>query len=279
MNTIVIENLTKFYGKTKGIDNITLDVHEGEIYGFIGTNGAGKSTLIRTLLNLIYPTSGKATLNSLDIVNDADKIKSVVAFVPSEITFYKIKVKELFDFCLKAWQIKDKSKLDNLCKYFELDVERSIPDLSYGNRKKVSLILALIKDSKIIILDEPTNGLDPIMQDKFFKCLIEEKNKGKTIFLSSHNLNEIEKYCDRVCIIKNGVIVKIFEIKDLLFKQKHQVAYELENGEKVVEVFENINDIIKKLSKLTLKNCQIKQLSVEDELKKYYIGDYPYENK
>lgn len=274
MYIIETDNLTKNYGKNRGICAVSLKVKKGEIFGFIGSNGAGKSTFIRTLLNLIYSTSGSAKIDGLDIVTDADKIREITAFVSAEVWQYNnLKLKDLFKFATKSFSQNKTELLDKLCKELEIDTNKLFSSLSLGNKKKVNIILALLKDSKIIVLDEPTSGLDPIMQDKIFKYLLEEKQKGKTILLSSHNLNEIQKYCDRVGIIKNGTIVKVLDTDELMAKQKHKVCYELTNGEKYEEQFEDINQIIAKLSRLKLKNCQINQVSLEDELKVYYLGE------
>lgn len=208
MAIIDIQNLKKYYGKSCGVEDVTLQVNEGEIYGFIGENGSGKSTTIRVLLNLNFPTSGSVRMLDMDCTKESKKIKEFVSYVPSEVVYYPtMKVRDLLKFALKLSPNGSIEDIERLCNYFDLEQFRLIKDLSLGNRKKVSIIQALIKKPKILILDEPTSGLDPLMQDKLFEVLLKEKASGMTIFLSSHNLSEVEKYCDRVSIIKSGKIV------------------------------------------------------------------------
>ena len=270
MNEIIIKNLTKYYGKFKAVNNISLEIDKGKIIGFVGKNGAGKSTVIRCIMNMISPSHGSIKINKLDSIIDSKDVKKVVSYIPSEASFYEnITCNKLFKF---AVQFTD-SKMDEvikLAKYFELDINKKINELSLGNRKKVSLILGFIKEADIMILDEPTSGLDPLMQNKFFNYILKEKAKGKTIFLSSHNLVEIEKYCDKVAVIKNGEIVDYFEMKEANYSKKQIINYITKDKKEGTIEVTDINEAIKELASLNLESIDIKSSSVENEFSKYY---------
>lgn len=211
-------NLTKYYTKTsKGIENINLSIKKGEIFGFIGPNGAGKSTTIRTLLNFIYPTSGRGEIFGMDIVKDAKKIRREIGYLPSEVFYYDdLRGCDLLRYSSKFYKQNNEDRIMYLADRLKLDLNKKIEDLSFGNRKKLGIIQAILHKPKLIILDEPTSGLDPLMQNVFFELLKEEQEKnGATIFFSSHILSEVQKLCDRVAIIKEGEILKIEKMEDL----------------------------------------------------------------
>src|SRR5690625_1454922 len=215
-NVIEIQNLTKQYGKHRGIDNVSFSVKEGEIFGFIGPNGAGKSTAIRTLLALIHPTSGRATIFGKDCIKEAPSIAKDVGYLPSETFFYEgMTVKGLLDYTAKLYQKDCSKRIEELTERLKLDTSRKIRDLSFGNKKKVGIVAGLLHSPKLIILDEPTSGLDPLMQDTFFEILKEENEKGATILFSSHILSEVQKMCDRVAVIKEGKIISLQSIHEL----------------------------------------------------------------
>lgn len=202
---IEISDFTKKYGGLTAVDNISLDIQAGQIVGFVGKNGAGKSTLLRALTNIIFPTSGSLKIFGMDAVLDAAKIKSRTAYMPSEANYYKgITTRELIKFAVNFRGSKERAL--QIAAEFELDLDKRIDSLSLGNRRKVAILMLLIEPRDLYILDEPTNGLDPLMQDLFFKYLLKEKEEGRTVFLSSHNLADVEKYCDRVVIIRGGRI-------------------------------------------------------------------------
>lgn len=271
---ISIKNFSKSYGSFKAVKNLNLQINGGEVFGFVGKNGAGKSTTIRSIINLIHPTEGTIEVLGMDSVKMSKAINAKVSYVPSESVFYdNVTSMELFKFCLKFTN-SDMDRVNELAEYFELDLNKKVSDLSLGNRKKVSLIQAFLKDSEIIILDEPTSGLDPLMQNKFFSLILKEKSKGKTIFLSSHNLSEVEKYCDRVAIIKDGELVDLFNMKDVKINHKQIVSYTTKGGQNFsYDLEEDINALIKKLSKLDLESLEIKSKTVEDEFIEYYKED------
>lgn len=224
VNIIDINNLTKRYGKARGIEDITFQVAEGEIFGFIGPNGSGKSTTIRTLLNFLYPTSGSAKILGKDVVKDSKYIRQHIGYLPSEVHYYDdMKVNELLRFSSGFYSGNAEKHALLLAQRLQLDTTRKIEDLSFGNKKKVGIIQALMHEPKLLILDEPTAGLDPLMQSIFFDLLKELQQKGTTIFFSSHYLGEVQKLCDRVGIIKEGRMIKIENMEDMRANQFKKV--------------------------------------------------------
>lgn len=208
MDVIKTTKLTKYYGKSRGIDNLDLIVKKGEFFGFIGPNGAGKSTTIRTLLGLIVPTSGIAQIFDLDIIKDKETILQKIGYMPSEALFYpNMKVKDVLKLSANLRKKDCTVEANSLCKRLQLDVSRKVDELSFGNRKKVAIVCALQHKPDLLVLDEPTSGLDPLMQKEFFDILQERNKAGTTIFLSSHVLSEIQRNCTRAAIIRDGKII------------------------------------------------------------------------
>ena len=217
MNVIESCGLTKFYGSSRGIVDVTLSVKEGDFFGFIGPNGAGKSTLIRTLLGLIYPTDGKASVLGYDIVKENTEILRRVGYLPSEAAFYSgMKVSDLLSFSAKIRGVDCKSERDRLCERLQLDTSKKIDQLSLGNRKKVGIVAALQHMPSLYILDEPTSGLDPLMQKEFYSILSERNKEGATIFLSSHILSEVGRYCKSAAVIREGRILASDSVERLV---------------------------------------------------------------
>jgi len=215
-NVIEIKGLTKFYGKARGVENIDLTVQKGEIFGFIGPNGAGKSTTIRTLLSLIYKTGGSAKIFGMDIVADRVKILQRVGYLPSEVFYYdKMRVMDLLRYSASFYHKNCDQRIKELAELLDLDLHRKIDDLSYGNRKKVGIVQGLLHTPDLIILDEPTGGLDPLIQAKFFELIKSENKRGATVLFSSHILSEVQNSCDRVAIIKEGRIIRVEKISVL----------------------------------------------------------------
>ncbi|MDC7226815.1 MAG: ABC transporter ATP-binding protein [Spirochaetales bacterium] len=216
MHAIEFHKLTKYYGKARGIIEVDFNVEEGEIFGFIGPNGAGKSTAIRTILGLIFPTSGSADIFGRDCIKYGPEIRENIGYLPSEVFYYeKMKVIDLLKYSAGFYKKDCTKRLYELADIMELDLKRRIEDLSYGNKKKVGIVQGLLHQPKLIILDEPTSGLDPLMQQKFFDIISEENSKGSTVFFSSHILAEVQELCSRVAIIKEGKIIKLEDIKTL----------------------------------------------------------------
>ena len=216
MNAIETKQLTKFYGSARGIENLDLSVEQGDFFGFIGPNGAGKSTTIRTLLGLISPTGGSASVLGLDIHKEKPQLLSRVGYLPSEITFYPgMKVSQVLRLSARLRNKNCDREAAELCSRLQLDVSRRVEDLSLGNRKKVGIVCALQHSPELLILDEATSGLDPLMQREFFEILQERNREGTTVFLSSHVLSEIQHNCSRAAIIRGGKIVASGAVSEL----------------------------------------------------------------
>jgi len=230
MNVIETSKLTKYYGKSRGIIDVDMTVAEGEIYGFIGPNGAGKSTTIRTLLGLIFPTGGSATVFGKDILTSGPEIRQEVGYLPSEVFYYDdMRAIDLLKYSASFYNKDPKAtekRIREMAERFDLDLKKKIDDLSYGNKKKVGIIQGLAHAPKLIILDEPTGGLDPLIQQEFFHLLREENAKGATVLFSSHILSEVQKLCDRVAIIKDGTIIKVESIKSLMENATKRITLE-----------------------------------------------------
>ena len=225
MNAIELSSLSKFYGNQCGIDSVSFAVKKGEIFGFIGPNGAGKSTTIRTLLGLLTATSGKAEILGMDTSNEGARIREKIGYLPSEVDYYsEMSSKELLLYHAAMYKVADvENKIQELATYFQLELDRPIDDLSYGNKKKCAIIQSVLHDPEVLILDEPTGGLDPLMQNRFFELLERQNKKGVTIFFSSHVLSEIQRMCDRAAIIRDGKIMAVEDISTLLSKQMKMV--------------------------------------------------------
>ncbi|MGN1163515.1 MAG: ATP-binding cassette domain-containing protein [Candidatus Ornithospirochaeta sp.] len=216
MKAIEISGLTKNYGKHRGVENLSLSVENGEWMGFIGPNGAGKSTTIRTLLGFIKATKGKSTVFGLDSWKDRNKILERVGYLPSEAIFYNdMTVGEVLEYSLSLHSAKDKSKMKILSERMELDVSRKVKELSYGNRKKVAIVASLQHSPSLLVLDEPTGGLDPLMQKEFFDILEEEHKDGTTIFMSSHILSEIEHHAQSAAFIRGGELILSGRVEEI----------------------------------------------------------------
>ena len=294
MSTRVIDisDLSKFYGKARGIEHVNLEIGEGEIFGFIGPNGAGKSTTIRILMNLIFPTGGSARIMGMDVTRETKKIKNHIGYIPSDASAYSyMDVHEFLSYCIRFYQVQNgEQRISELSGLFELDLKRKIAELSMGNRKKVSIVQSLIHNPKLLILDEPTTGLDPLMQSVFFELLRAENKKGMTIFFSSHILGEVQMLCKRVAIIKEGRIIQVEDIETLRKKQLKKVHIEFEYkagnagfniagiesmitgpGNMVSFMYSgNMNDLIRMLSGNKLINLMIEEPSLDEIFMHYY---------
>jgi len=290
MDVIEIKNLTKTYGKARGISNISFNVEEGEIFGFIGPNGAGKSTTIRILLSLIYPDSGSAAIFGKDCIQFAPEIKKNIGYLPSEVFYYdNMKVKELLNYSASFYKKDCSKRMKELTDIMDLDLNKKIDDLSLGNKKKVGIVQGLLHEPKLIILDEPTSGLDPLMQQNFFELLKEENKKGATILFSSHILSEVQRLCNRVAIIKEGKIVTVEKISNLTentykkFKVETKApldatyfqisgVHNLEvKGNVTSFIFKgNINEVMKKIAGVEIMNLWIEEPDLEEIFMHYY---------
>lgn len=223
MNAIETVSLTKFYGKSRGINDIDLTVAEGDFFGFIGPNGAGKSTTIRILTGLISQTSGEPKIFG----KDAGKtdVLADIGYMPSEVNFYHgMKVREVIKYSAELRKRNCAKEASRLCERLELDINKKISELSLGNRKKVSIVCALQHKPRLCILDEPTSGLDPLMQREFYAILQERNSEGATIFLSSHILSEIQKYCKRAAVIREGRLLVCDRVEKLVHTNAKKVT-------------------------------------------------------
>lgn len=290
LNILETKNLTKYYGKSRGILDVNMNIEQGEIFGFIGPNGAGKSTTIRTLLGFLKPSSGSASIFGMNCFTRNDEIKADIGYVPAEVNYYDdMKVKDLLTYSARFYKKDCTGRLNGLCSIFEVETNKRIDSLSFGNKKKVAIVQALLHQPRLLVLDEPTGGLDPLMQNKFFDVLHEEKSKGTTIFFSSHILSEVEKMCDRVAIIKEGKILKIESIEKLHANKYKKLKLEHAAEDKFDDLglsgvtalstkgrfteflySGNINDIISKLAQRKLENLWIEELSLEEIFLHYY---------
>lgn len=290
MNILEIKNLKKYYGNSKGVDDVSLYIEKGDVFGFIGPNGAGKSTTIRCILSLIYPTDGEIKVFGMDSVRDKVEISKRIGYLPSEVFYYdNMKVSEILEYNASLYGKVDKDEIRRLANDLELDLNKKVEDLSLGNKKKVGIINAVIHKPDFIILDEPTSGLDPLMQQKFFNILEERRKNGATILFSSHNLDEVKKMCNKIAIIRKGIIEDIDKVKSLsensykkvIVSAKDDVFSSLESldglevkntsqEEKEYLYRGDINLLIEKLSKLKIDNLSIKDPDLEEIFLHYY---------
>lgn len=225
MKIIQTENLTKYYGKARGIIDMNLSVETGDIFGFIGPNGAGKSTTIRTLLGLISPTSGSARIFDKDILKNHIEILSRIGYMPSEAMFYHgMRVEEVLRLSASLHGKNCRDEARRLCERFKLDTKKKVEELSLGNRKKVSIVCAFMHQPDLYILDEPTSGLDPLMQKAFFELIHEKNKQGATIFLSSHVLSEIQHHCKNAAIIRGGRLIACDSVEKLTDTKARRVT-------------------------------------------------------
>ena len=289
MSIIEVNNLTKYYGKARGIVDVSFNVDEGEIFGFIGPNGAGKSTTIRLFLSLIYPTSGEAKIFGKDCIKYGPEIRQDIGYLPSEVFYYEgMKVLDLLKYSASFYKKDCTKRLYELSDLMELDLKRRIDDLSYGNKKKVGIVQGLLHSPKLIILDEPTAGLDPLMQQNFFNLIREENQRGATVFFSSHILGEVQRLCSRVAIIKEGSIIKFQDIKTLQEENYKKIRIAAENLDETIFSFDgisnlqrengvlsfffmgDINQITQIISGINLSDVSIEEPTLEEIFLHYY---------
>jgi len=229
LKAIETHNLTKYYGRQPGIIDLNLEVEEGSIFGFIGPNGAGKSTTIRTLLNLIFPTRGGASVLGLDIIKQSRDIRGLIGYVPSEINYYgDMTVNNLLSYSASFYPGRSTRQISQLAERFDLEAGKRIDQLSFGNKRKVAIIQALLHHPQLLILDEPTSGLDPLMQNIFFE-LLREENQRATIVFSSHALDEVQKLCQQVAIIKQGRLIAVESVDKLRRTSFKKISLEYES--------------------------------------------------
>ncbi len=294
MNTVIeTKNLTKYYGKDRGIENLNLEVKEGEIFGFLGPNGAGKTTTIRLFLRLINPTSGKAFIFGKDVSQHYVDILRNIGYLSGDLNLYeKMSGKELLNFSSSFYKKKNLFKFrKEIIKRLKCNLNAPFKKLSKGNKQKIGVLLALFHKPKLLVLDEPTAGLDPLTQNELYKILFDLKKEGTTVFLSSHNLPEVEKVCDRIGIIREGELVDVETIEELRAHRKKiaevhfEESYKKEDfynleGAEIIEARENflhlyvkssaINSFLKLLSGYKIKDINFSYPDLEKVFLKYY---------
>ncbi len=230
MSVIKIENLVRNYGNGKGICNVSFHVNQGEAFGFLGPNGAGKTTTIRHLMGLLKPESGTCTINGLDCWNDRDQVQAVLGYIPGEISFFDdMSGTEYLKFIAEYRKTGPQNRKEELLERFELDPRGRIKKMSKGMKQKLGIVAAFMHDPDILILDEPTSGLDPLMQSRFVQFVSQEKERGKTILMSSHMFEEVERTCDRIGIIRNGRMIAVDSAAALHDRHTRSYTVTLEN--------------------------------------------------
>ncbi len=288
MEAIQIKNVSKFYGKVQALKSLSLNVNQGEIYGFIGPNGAGKSTTIRLLLNFLTADSGLISVFGLNPKKDEIEIKKFTGYVSSDTFMYSdMKVKDLFRFSESFHKINASEKLKTLVNALDIDVNKRFEQLSFGNRKKVSIACALMHSPKLIILDEPSNGLDPVIRANMYDLLREEQRNGAAIFFSSHVLSEVQKFCTRIGLIKEGELIRENTAEEFVNVGFRQVRIESEHlpdlsvlqGVTAIEKKRNSisfmysgnpNELIKMLASISIDSVHIEEPELESIFMHYF---------
>lgn len=287
---IATEKLTKFYGKSRGVVELDLEVNAGEIFGFLGPNGSGKTSTIRLLLDLIHPTSGRAEVFGLDSRRHSLEIRSRLGYIPGDVVLYDgMTGSEFLRLMGSFHKANDGHRLKELQERLELDISRQTRTYSKGMKQKLAIIQAFMNDPELLVLDEPTLGLDPLMQREFYDLLLSEKARGKTIFLSSHILPEIERVCDRVGMVRDGRLVSVERVSELkhkkvrrmeLFLNRELSPKELKlDGVEILsikgrhielKVSGNIRKLLKQLSELPIEDMAFPDATLEDTFMEFY---------
>ncbi len=283
-----INNLTKYYNNAKAIENINIELTKGEIFGLIGPNGSGKNTIIKCILNLVKKSQGTIYLDDNLIDSKNYLYKEHIGYLPCRINLYgDLTVEQMLKYSASFYKKDLSNRINELISLFELDVNKKIDELSYGNLKKVGIVISLMHEPKLLILEEPTNGLDPLMCDKLFNLLLKEKKKGTTILYSTHNLKEIKKLCDRVGIVKNGNLIETINTNEIIenlntitikskcvkqmnlpLKEMHIKSMKDDEGTFIYKG--NINKILIIINKYKIDKLLIEEPTVEEILINYY---------
>lgn len=268
MSVINVQNLTRDYGAGKGIFDVSIQVKRGEVFGFLGPNGAGKTTTIRHLMGFIKPKAGSCQIDGLDCWKNRDEIQKRLGYIPGEISFFdNMTGKEFLKFVSGYRNAGEDNRIREMLARFELDPKGKIKKMSKGMKQKIGIVGAFMHDPDILILDEPTSGLDPLMQNRFIELIAEEKKKGKTILLSSHMFEEVERTCDRIGIIRSGKLVTVDSVETLRERHMHTYTVRLDSPE-LAEDFARDFDGICDGSNVTVAAKQ----SLETIFMNYYGG-------
>jgi ABC-2 type transport system ATP-binding protein len=289
---IDVEDLTKYYGRSRGVEDLTFAVRPGEVFGFLGPNGAGKTTTIRTVLDLIRPTSGRVRVLGLDSTANASEIHARVGYVPGEFGLYERLTGAQYLQTFAALRGgAGAERIDPLASRLDLDTSVRIRELSHGNRRKVGLVQAFMHEPDLFVLDEPTQGLDPLMQQEFHAMIEEAQGRGATVFLSSHVLPEVERICDRVAIIREGRLVEVTTVSDLAASHWRSMSlvlaeppppglFELPNVQVAsasardvhLMVQGDVNPLLRRLATIDVQDLTISPLEIEDVFLRLYAG-------
>lgn len=293
MNSYIdIDGITKDYGQGRGVFDISFQVQKGEVLGFLGPNGAGKTTTIRQLMGFIKPDSGKVSILGMDCFKEADKIQKSLGYLPGEIAFMdSMSGIEFIRFIAKMKKMEGLGRAEELMKKFDLNPSGKIKKMSKGTKQKIGIVCAFMQDPEIIILDEPTSGLDPLMQGQFIELILKEKKNRKTILMSSHIFEEVERTCDRAAIIRNGRLVAVEEMEKLRSGRQKELTLEFATEEMaeaftmsidgakrksnsvMVNVGANMDQVIKRAGEYIIKDLDVKTQSLEEFFLHFYGGN------
>ena len=291
-SAIETHGLTKYYGKSRGVAGLDLEVREGEVFGFLGPNGAGKTTTIRLLLNLLQPTSGSASVLGKDVAAGSLAVRRACGVVSSDSAFYESLSGRAHLALMQSHHNGGEHRGDEIAERLGLDLDRPVKHYSHGNRQKLAIVQALAHSPQVLILDEPTSGLDPLVQQEFFRVLLEERDRGVTVFFSSHVLSEVDRLCDRVGIIRDGVLVATLDVEELHRQQVRRMEVTLSrdttpedfvlDGVTVVacdgrraelQVAGHVGALIGHLATLPVEDVVFPEASMEDTFTRFYAGD------
>ena len=270
-NMIEITDLTKTYGKHRGVENVSFSVKKGEIFGFLGPNGAGKSTTIRSMLGLIRYDKGQIRICGLDAQRDKEKILQRVGYMPSEAWFYPgMTIREVLKLSADVRKMDCSKEAGMLCERLQVDEKRKISELSLGNRKKVSIVCAMQHKPELFVFDEPTSGLDPLMQNMFFELIKEYVEQGATCMLSTHVLSEVRNHCDRVAIMREGKLIVTDTVEHLLASKTKRIKM-IRDGESLDFIYkDDLNNLYKELKDHNIEDILIEEPSIEEVFMHYY---------
>lgn len=270
-NVIEIKNLTKNYGKHRGVTDVSFCVGEGDIFGFLGPNGAGKSTTIRSMLGLIHFEGGSIRIFEKDIKKNQEEILKEIGYMPSEAMFYpSMKVKDIIKMAADTRKKDCGEEAQKLCERLEVDVDKKISDLSLGNRKKVSIVCAMQHKPRLFVFDEPTSGLDPLMQTEFFDLVQEYVSQGATCILSTHVLSEIKKYCKKAAIMKEGKLQCVDEVENLTRTNTKRIQVTRDGKQEDFIFGGNLNDLLRELAEHDIEDILIEEPSLDEVFMHFY---------
>ncbi|RKX48620.1 MAG: ABC transporter ATP-binding protein [Thermotogae bacterium] len=287
---LVAKHLKKYYGKYRGVEDVSFSIKPGEIYGLIGPNGAGKTTTIRIILGLLYKDSGNITIGGHEIPKDLKRITNKIGYLPGEVNFYPdMKIREFLRFNRNFYPQIELDYEKDLVEFLNINPEKKFKELSQGNKKKVGILQALVHKPEYLIMDEPTNGLDPLLQSKLYELLQEERKRGTVILFSSHVLTEVERLCQRVGVIKEGKLVKELAMEDIhKYTKKLVTVYGLKEPDRLYE-YELVNNngreftfsinrdelkgFLKVLTNLEFSDLQIRNPSLEEAFMEFYTQE------